>query len=288
MYFLIFTCFSVYVPKMLYEHVRFKKFLVIIKMDAISLYMAQFGSDSDSDDDEGYDPNKHKKEMSKNEEEESDDEDFVPTKKVKETKEQENKHESVEETKAPQPEVNEKEKEQKQEIQVPQTTTETAENKDNVVTLDNDAYIPVKKLTDEEKKASTLQINNYFASILGGGLSDDEEEDEDDAEYTELTVVTKEKKKENAQSEVKQPESDTEPIKSSEIIDPLTKLIEDINGCDNASDALIKHADNIELLNNITSNATKLLFMGFSDIYDQKPENLQNIVNDLKAKLENQ
>ena len=238
-------------------------------MDAIAQYMAQFGSDSDSDDDD-FNPEAEKPEKEED-------------KKVEEKKEKVEIKEEKKPEPVPKVEVKPEAKPEEREKTIDEIKAENPELMK--IILDNDQFIPVKKLTPEEKMQSNKQVTNYFANILGN--FDDEEEDDDDAEYTTLTTQEQKPKKaaESEKKETNQQESDTEPIKAEEILEPLEKLLSLIGSSENASDALVNNDGNEEVLSGITNNATKLLFLGFGDIYQQSSESLKKVYDDLKAKI---
>ena len=265
-------------------------------MDPLAAYMAQFGSDSDSDEDGDFDPGNNKEKEEEEEKIEKIETNIAEnTEKTEEKLEKEGAKEvkkEEEHKKAEEPKTYEtNENHNSHQKTENSTNTEQTPVKEEVqITLDNDEYIPVKKLTDQEKKIATQQINDYFAAILGDDVSDDdEEEDEDDAEYTDLSLLTKKVAK-NDNSNSKETHSDykkkeTKPINKEEILEPLEKIAELISGCENASNALVVNQDNPDLLKDITHYATTLLFLGFPDIYMKNPEEIQNIIKEIKEKL---
>lgn len=263
--------------------------------DAVKDYFAQFGSDdSDSDDDEGYVPEPKKKGKSdkKQENEISNQAENQPKAEQKTEEQQVQKVEEVKPTEN-QPEPQQQTNTNPPQPTQPQTTTETnttttehpQQPHDMVPSLDNDYYQPVRERTAEEKEQSNKLINDYFAKLLGS--DDDEEEDIEDAEYTKLKINKKKEKKQDEAEKQTAPateESDTEPIHPEDIYGPIEKLIAEVGDFGNAHEALASGLPDAQLIN-ITNAATRLLFLGFADIYEKPIAELKTILADLKTKL---
>lgn len=266
--------------------------------DPVKSYFDQFGSDDSDSDDDAYVPEKKEKKHNKSESSEKEEKPTAFPEKTQTTESTEPKQEEIKPTEAKNEENNSENKispAENKEVPKPAEVAQQTENHpvnqpnstlELVPSLDNDYYQPIRVLTSEEKEQSNKLVNDYFAKLLGDE-SDDEEEDADDAEYTKIKYNKKSNKKENEKAkEQEKPaeESDTEPLSSAHIISPFEMLVEELGQHENIEAALASNPSENQLAK-ITNCSTRLLFLGFADVYEKSTAEMKSILNDLKSKL---